>query len=134
VRTAQARLIPGKKHVVELLNFDDRVIALLDDKEVFRFDYDSQLVCSSEAQISLGTVGAGGVFEKIHVYRDMYYVSRGRYAVNSPIELGPDEYFAMGDNSSSSLDSRSWGTVPAQNMLGRAFVIFWPARQVGFIK
>lgn len=47
-------------------------------------------------------------------------------------------YFAMGDNSPSSLDSRAWGFVPQQNMLGRAFAIFWPALpwrwQIGFIR
>ncbi len=38
----------------------------------------------------------------------------------------PDSYFMLGDNSASSLDSRYWGTVPRSNIVGKAFVVFWP--------
>lgn len=38
----------------------------------------------------------------------------------------PDSYFMMGDNTSSSYDSRCWGPVPRRNIVGRASVIFWP--------
>jgi signal peptidase I len=35
-------------------------------------------------------------------------------------------YFALGDNSYKSSDSRFWGTVPEQNVAGRGFVVYWP--------
>ena len=43
------------------------------------------------------------------------------------IVLGEGEYFALGDNSPSSSDGRDWGAVPGQNLLGKAFMVFWPA-------
>lgn len=36
------------------------------------------------------------------------------------------EYFALGDNSDSSLDSRYWGTVKQYNLVGPAFISLWP--------
>lgn len=39
------------------------------------------------------------------------------------------EYFVLGDNSESSLDSRYWGTVPQQNAIGVAMFIYWPFSQ-----
>lgn len=42
------------------------------------------------------------------------------------VKLGPDEYYACGDNSPSSYDSRYWGPVPARNLRGIAGGVFWP--------
>ena len=44
----------------------------------------------------------------------------------SKVTLGPDQYYAMGDNSFNSFDSRYWGPVPERNLLGPASVVYWP--------
>ena len=38
----------------------------------------------------------------------------------------PDGYFAMGDNSYNSFDSRYWGPVPVENLVGRGLFVYWP--------
>jgi signal peptidase I len=42
------------------------------------------------------------------------------------VTLGPDEFYACGDNSPSSYDSRYWGPVPAKCLVGIAGGVFWP--------
>jgi signal peptidase I len=40
--------------------------------------------------------------------------------------LQENQFFAMGDNSAKSLDSRSWGAVPRELLIGKAFFVYWP--------
>jgi len=42
------------------------------------------------------------------------------------LTIGEDAYFVMGDNRRASNDSRDWGTVPTANIVGRAWVSYWP--------
>jgi signal peptidase I len=45
---------------------------------------------------------------------------------NDSVTLPPGYYYAMGDNSHNSFDSRFWGPVPERNLLGPASVVHWP--------
>jgi signal peptidase I len=45
--------------------------------------------------------------------------------------IPPDHYFAMGDNRDNSLDSRYWGFVPKENIIGRPLVVFWSFKVAG---
>jgi len=98
-------------------------------------------------------IDVGGACELAHLNlaRDLYYTQNDSAQtqlpdlhtanLGYPLTLGPDEFFAMGDNSRLSADGRMWNTVypalddlgtrkgivPRRYLLGKAFFVYWPA-------
>lgn len=48
-----------------------------------------------------------------------------RHIDGDEIVVPPDSYFALGDNRDASLDSRYWGFVPRENIIGKPLLIYW---------
>jgi signal peptidase I len=48
---------------------------------------------------------------------------------NGEIVVPPDHFFVLGDNRDDSLDSRYWGFVPRENIIGRPFLIYWSVQR-----
>ncbi len=64
------------------------------------------------------------------------YISRADPSDMSPVVVQDGEYFVLGDNRSrgGSNDSRNWGTVPEEHILGKVWVVYWPPEKWGWLE
>jgi signal peptidase I len=62
-----------------------------------------------------------------------YVTKPGAYTQNGPVTVPSNSYFVAGDNRSHSSDSRVWGAVPIDNIVGKVFFRYWPPMAMGKI-
>jgi signal peptidase I len=61
------------------------------------------------------------------------YIAEPPESPMKEVKVPTGEYFVMGDNRNDSNDSRYWGFLPKQNIIGRAVFRFWPLNRGGLI-
>lgn len=73
----------------------------------------------------------GKVVDEHPAFRKVYYYNRGDFGQEGgKITVPDDSYFVLGDNSSSSRDSRYWGFVPKKYLIGKAVMIIFPFKRI----
>lgn len=86
-------------------------------------------------EIKSGKIYVDGKVVDDSMISSRFYYNRGNYGKeDSEIHIPEDSYFVLGDNSSSSHDSRYWGFVPKKYLVGKAFLIYWPPQRIRLIK
>lgn len=78
-------------------------------------------------QIERGRVYVNGVMQ-----REDYIRALPTYSMPSQV-VPDDNYFVLGDNRPNSSDSHIWGFVPQANMIGKAWVSYWPPNEWGVL-
>ncbi len=73
-------------------------------------------------------IDSRSIFEEIHQGDGKYngYMALGLLETGSTVEVPENMYFALGDNSGNSLDSRNFGFVPEHAVVGRPVMIYYP--------
>ncbi len=72
--------------------------------------------------------------EKLLTLNEVYIPERiqAQWSADMEITLGEEEYFVMGDNRVNSRDSRSWGPLHEESIIGLVKVRLWPFSHVTF--
>ena len=76
----------------------------------------------------------GRVFVNDRALQESYVLgsSNCSFPQTCQIHLKDGEYFVLGDNRPASNDSRDWGPVRLDNIIGRVWVSYWPFSELGF--
>ena len=80
-----------------------------------------------------GKIAEGYGFKRVMSVKDGYsgygnpsYPATQLGSPGASFRVPDHNYFALGDNSYNSSDSRYWGTVPEENLVGRGLFVYWP--------
>ena len=117
----------------------------------FRSPHRGEIIVFNTPEAAKRNCGAGGTFVKRliglpgetweerngYVYingkrlNEPYVQPRRRDSeTHEPVKIPPNMYFMMGDNRSSSCDSRVWGPVGKDNLIGDVFATYWPPNRI----
>ena len=64
---------------------------------------------------------------------DEPYITQPTYGDYGPLDVPPLHVFVLGDNRSFSNDSRAFGPLPLDSVIGRAWFSYWPPDQWGAV-
>jgi signal peptidase I len=101
--------------------FIKRVIGVPGDKVEFR---------SGQVYIN-NKVLTENYIQKQPIYNEQFCNSE-QFCENGQFKtVPPNQYLVLGDNRNNSLDSRFWGFVPREKIIGKAVLRFWPLNHMG---
>ncbi|MGD8553791.1 MAG: signal peptidase I, partial [Anaerolineales bacterium] len=77
------------------------------------------------------SIQSGMLFVNDQQLNEPYLAVTPRYSGEWTIDQ--NEVFVLGDNRNNSSDSQNWGALPLENIIGKAFLIYWPPTEAGVI-
>jgi len=95
---------PSQRYIKRIIGLPGETIEIEQGKIMIYDEEGKGLVLEESAYLPISTLTAGDV----------------------QVNLEENEYFVLGDNRAASADSRKWGSLPQENIIGRALIRAWP--------
>jgi len=105
-------------YIKRIIGLPSEQIMIKDSKiHIYNKEHPDGFILDESAYIGLNVVTVGREFLKDEI----------------KLQIPEDNYFVMGDNRPQSSDSRVWGFVPKEDIIGKSYFKYWPANEVGLI-
>ncbi len=78
-------------------------------------------------------IQSGQVIRNGEMVEEPYVVNRDRRTLD-PVAVPENAYYVLGDNRRSSSDSRDWGFLSDEHVVGRAWISYWPTDRIGALQ
>lgn len=102
-----------------------------------RKDFVKRLIArgGESVEIKDGKIFVDGKAVEEPSIKAQFYYNAGDYGKEGEsVTVPAGHYYALGDNSANSRDSRYWGFIPKENLIGKAVLIYWPIPRIRMIK
>ncbi len=76
----------------------------------------------------------GKMLDESEYLDESVYTESGPFLGTQTVTVPPDNYFVSGDNRPHSSDSRAWGFVPKDKMIGKSMIVYWPVNRMRLVK
>ncbi len=107
------------------------------DVIVFKYPRDPERVFVKRL---IGRGGESVAIKDNHLYinneliQEDYLPNVGSYVDFGPVQIPENKYFVLGDNRTNSDDSRVWGSLEEELLIGKAVAVYWPMDRIGGIE
>ena len=114
-------LLPNSKLIVEFSSIDLQLQAWVNGTSLFHHELSETDAPIARELLKFGAANNRVVFDRIRIWRDLYYFPDENSRSSAPMRVSEDGVFVIGDNVPISVDSRYWlpPSIPKSRILGK---------------
>ena len=130
-----AALALGEWTPVSFANVDNRLTGRFGAAELdLGYERNTPSTAALGERVKLGGEACRLAVRDLRLWRDLHYTGRGQYAVGMRYPLEAGKLFVLGDNSANSSDSREYGPIDEDQIVGRPVLVVWPPSAIRWLR
>jgi len=131
----------GRTHDLSFAYLDGRFCIAIDGKDLGNLAVDPSDLQDIRRQgrntngLDLANTGGGRIrISALRVFHDIHYLDLGDFAGLEPLHIPVGKIFVLGDNSEDSQDSRFFGPIPTESLIGRPLLVAAPLSRFRWLR
>jgi signal peptidase I len=122
---------PSRGDVIVLKNPNDRSVQFI--KRIIALPGEKIKISNNQITITNKEHPNGYVLKESYISAQVLTAGNAFLSEGEEYQVPEHKYIVMGDNRTQSYDSRSWGSLDKNDIVGKAFFVYWPLPEFGLI-